>query len=143
MGCSSSRSGRFPDRTECGVGLFTCISGSPGDRNLIDFYADVGVNVQGPLASRPNDKFGLGFAYARISGRARDLDHDFELLAHDGRPVRDAESVASLSDLAEIRQGWVVHPSFHYIIHPGGGYNGVPRAIGNAAMLGVRTVVKF
>jgi porin len=131
---------------ERGVGVFTRISGSPDDRNLIDFYADGGVNVQGPLAARPNDKLGLGFAYARISNRARDLDHDFEVLAHDGRPVRDAERLLSLGYLAEIRKGWVVHPSFQYIVHPGGGYvldAGVPRAVGNAAVLGVRTVLKF
>ena len=137
---------KIPDQDERGVGVFTRISGSPDDRNLIDFYADGGVNVQGPLAARPNDKLGLGFAYARISNRARDLDRDFELLAHDGRPVRDAERLLSLSYLAEIRQGWVVHPTFQYIIHPGGGYvldAGVPRAVGNAAVLGVRTVLKF
>jgi porin len=60
--------------------------------------------------------------------------------------VRDAERLLSLSYLAEIRKGWVVHPSFQYIIHPGGGYvldAGIPRAVGNAAVLGVRTVLKF
>jgi porin len=137
---------KIPGKDDRGVGVFTRISGSPDDRNLIDFYADGGVNVQGPLAARPNDKLGLGFAYARISSRARDLDRDFESLAHDGRPVRDAERLLSLSYLAEIRTGWVVHPTFQYIIHPGGGYvldAGVPRAVGNAAVLGVRTVLKF
>jgi porin len=137
---------KIPGNDERGIGVFTRISGSPDDRNLIAFYADAGVNVQGPLAARPHDKLGLGFAFARISDRARDLDRDFELLAHDGRPVRDAERLLSLSYLAEIRQGWVVHPSFQYIIHPGGGYvldGNVPRAVGNAAVLGVRTVLKF
>jgi porin len=137
---------KIPGKDERGVGVFTRVSGSPDDRNLIDFYVDGGVNIQGPLASRPDDKLGLGFTYARISNRARDLDRDFELLAHDGRPVRDAERLLSLSYLAEIRKGWVVHPSFQYISHPGGGYvldAGVPRAVGNAAVLGVRTVLKF
>jgi porin len=137
---------KIAGQDERGVGVFTRISASPDDRNPIGFYADGGVNVQGPLAARPNDKLGLGFAYARISNRARDLDRDFESLAHDGRPVRDAERLLSLSYLAEIRKGWVVHPSFQYIIHPGGGYvldAGVPRAVGNAVVFGVRTVVKF
>ena len=60
--------------------------------------------------------------------------------------MRDAETLLALSYLAEIRQGWVVHPTFQYIIHPGGGYvldAGVPKAVGNAAVLGVRTVLKF
>ena len=137
---------KLPGKDERGVGVFTRVSTSPGDRNLISFYADGGVNVQGPFAARPKDKLGIGFAYARISNRARDLDRDFELFAHDGRPVRDAETLLALSYLAEIRQGWVVHPTFQYIIHPGGGYvldAGVPKAVGNAAVLGVRTVLKF
>ncbi len=137
---------KIPGQDERGVGVFTRISASPDDRNPIDFYVDGGVNIQGPLAARPNDKLGFGFAYARISDRARELDRDFELLAHDPRPVRDAERLLSLSYLAEIRKGWVVHPSLQYIIHPGGGYvldAGVPRAVGNAAVLGVRTVLKF
>ncbi len=74
----------FPGKHDRGIGMFTRISGSPDDRNLIDFYVDGGINVQGPLAARPNDKPGLGFAYARISDRARDLDRDFELIAHAG-----------------------------------------------------------
>ena len=126
--------------------MFARLSGSPDDRNLIDFYAEGGINFAGPFAARPKDKLGVGFAYARISNQARDLDRDFDLIAHDGRPVRDAETLLSLSYLAEIRQGWVVHPSFQYILHPGGGYvmdGNVPRAVGNAAVLGVRTVLKF
>ena len=137
---------KIPGQDERGVGVFTRVSGSPDDRNLIDFYADGGVNVQGPLGARPNDKLGLGFAYARISNRARELDRDFETLAQDGRPVRDAERLLSLGYLAEIRKGWVVHPSFQYIIHPGGGYvldGSIPRAVGNAAVVGVRMVLKF
>jgi porin len=137
---------KLAGKDERGIGIFTRMSGSPDDRNLIDFYADGGINIQGPFATRPKDKLGLGFAYARISNRARDLDRDFERLADDGRPVRDAEKLLAVSYLAEIRQGWVVHPTFQYIIHPGGGYvldNGVPRAVGNAAVLGVRTVLKF
>jgi hypothetical protein len=50
--------------------------------------------------------------------------------------VRDAETLLSLSYLAEIRTGWVVHPSFQDIIRPGGGYlldGATPKAVGNAA----------
>jgi porin len=137
---------KIAGKDERGIGVFTRVSASPDDRNLIGFYADGGVNFQGPFAARPADKLGIGFAYARISERARDLDRDFESLAHDGRPVRDAETLFSLSYLAEIRQGWTVLPTLQYIVHPGGGYvldAGVPRAVRNATVLGVRTVLKF
>ena len=61
------------------IGIFARVSGSPNDRNLIDLYADAGITFNGPLSSRPNDKFGLGVTYARISERARELDRDFQL----------------------------------------------------------------
>ena len=44
------------------------------DRNLIDFYADTGISIIGLDDKRPHDKIGLGFAYTRVSNRARDLE---------------------------------------------------------------------
>jgi porin len=137
---------RLPGNDTRGIGVFTRVAASPQDRNLVSFYADGGMNFQGPFLQRPNDKLGLGFGYLRISDRARDLDRDFNQLAGSSRPVRDFEALAALSYLAEIRQGWTVHPTLQYIVHPGGGYvvdAGVPKAVTNAFVLGVRTVLKF
>jgi len=130
--------------SERGLGIFTRASLSPGDRNLISFYADGGIVATGPLASRPADKIGLAVAYARISDSARALDRDFEILGNDPRPVRSAETLITASYSAEIRKGWTVIPTLQYVIRPGGGYVGgsaVPA--GNAMVLGARTVLKF
>jgi porin len=129
-----------------GLGVFTRITASPSDRNLIDFYADGGIDLIGPMASRPSDKIGLGFAYARISNRARELDGDFALLGQDPRPIRDYEALIALNYLAEIRTGWTLYPTLQYVIHPGGGYvleAGVARAVKNATVAGLRSVIKF
>ena len=129
-----------------GLGVFARVSGSPDDRNLIDFYADGGIVATGPLASRPDDKIGLAVSYARISDRARALDRDYDVLANDPRPIRDSETLVAATYLAEIRKGWNVIPTFQYVIHPGGGYvldNGVARPVKNASVFGVRTVIKF
>jgi porin len=137
---------RLPGNDTRGVGIFTRVAASPQDRNLVSFYADGGLNFQGPFPQRPNDKLGLGFGYLRISDRARDLDRDFIQLANANRPVRDFEALAAVSYLAEVRQGWTVNPTLQYIVHPGGGYvldAGVPQAVKNALVLGVRTVLKF
>jgi porin len=91
-----------------GLGAFVRAAAAPPDRNLIDVYVDGGLNLAGALPSRPNDKIAVGFAYARISDRARGLDLDYALLAHDPRPVREAEAVFTLGYLAEIRTGWNV-----------------------------------
>jgi porin len=129
-----------------GIGLFTRISGSPGDRNLISFYADGGIVATGPVASRADDKIGLAVAYARISDSARALDQDYEILANDPRPVRNYEMLVTATYSAEIRKGWVVIPTVQYVVHPGGGYvinNGTAEAVRNATVMGVRTVLKF
>jgi len=130
--------------SERGVGMFARASFSPDDRNLISFYADGGVVVTGPFASRPADKIGVAAAYARISDSARALDRDFEIIDNDPRPVRSAETLLTASYSAEIRKGWTVIPTLQYVIRPGGGYVGghaVP--VGNATVFGARTVVKF
>src|SRR5205085_3727279 len=80
---------------ERGIGVFGRASSSPNDRNLIDFYADGGVSVTGLVRSRPKDRIGVGFGYARISGAARDLDRDFA--ATSPRPVRDHEALLTAS----------------------------------------------
>jgi porin len=129
-----------------GIGTFLRVSTTPSDRNLIDFYADTGISIIGLDDKRPHDKIGLGFAYARVSNRARDLDRDYEALGVMNRPVRDYEGLLNVSYLAEIKTGWTVLPNFQYVIHPGGRYvfdNGVPKPVGNTAVLGVRSVLKF
>ena len=113
---------------------------SPSDRNLIDLYADGGVGCVGPFTQRPHDKIGLGFAYAQISGRARDLDRDFAAFFNRNRPIRDYEASLTMSYLEEIKQGWTVQPNFQYIIHPGGGavrstHSSIPERAKNAAVL--------
>jgi porin len=129
-----------------GIGAFIRVSTTPSDRNLVDFYADTGISIIGLDGKRPHDKIGLGFAYARVSNRARDLDRDYEALGAVNRPVRDYEGLLNVSYLAEIKTGWTVLPTFQYVIRPGGRYvfdNGVPKPVGNTAVLGVRSVMKF
>ena len=63
-----------------GIGLFARASYSPPDRNLIDYYADTGLEFVGLADSRPKDKFGIAAAYAHVSPRARALDLDFQRL---------------------------------------------------------------
>jgi porin len=112
---------QFGGAKERDIGIFARVSGSPSDRNLIDLYADGGVTFNGPFASRPDDKFGLGVAVARISGAARALDQDFQVFTGVPRAIRDYEAVFAATYWAAIRDGWVIHPSVQYVRHPNGG----------------------
>lgn len=130
------------------IGAFARISASPDDRSLVSFYADTGINVKGPFASRPDDVFGIGFAYARISNRARALDQDTAAFGTIGYPIRDYEALIEVSYKYQVTDGWTIQPDFQYVMHPGGN---VPNpndptqtiTVKNAAVLGVRTTVQF
>jgi porin len=139
---------RLPGSGERSIGAFARVSGSPDDRNLVNFYFDTGVTVKGPFASRPDDRFGVAFGFARISDRARALDGDVQRFGLIGYPIRDYEAVLEVTYKAQIVPGWTVQPDFQYIFHPGGR---VPnpndptqtQPIKNAVVVGVRSTVQF
>jgi porin len=78
------RVGRDDDR---GIGVFARATYSSPDRNLVDVYADAGVEFIGLTDQRPKDKFGIAAAYAHISPRVRALDGDYQQFNGDAWPV--------------------------------------------------------
>ncbi|MGA0531324.1 carbohydrate porin [Hansschlegelia sp. KR7-227] len=115
------------------------------DRSLIDYYFDVGFNFKGPFRSRPDDVFGVAFAYAHISKQAQRLDRDSIRINGSGT-VRSSEMVIEASYQAAVA-GWLkVQPFAQYVVRPGGGDpdpDRPNRRIKNATILGVRTIVDF
>ncbi len=91
--CSNRRLYRVGNDPDRGIGIFARVSSSPSDRNLIDLYADGGIEFVGLSDSRPKDKFGIAFGYAHVSSRARGLDVDFQQVMGSGWPVRSFESL--------------------------------------------------
>ena len=131
-----------------GIGIFARASFSPPDRNLIDCYVDGGIEFIELSDQRPKDKFGIAAAYANVSPWARALDMDFRSLSGPGWPIRRFEGLFTAVYQYEIRAGWVLQPNFQHIVRPGGGAtnplgNNPGRALKNADVLGLRTVVKF
>jgi porin len=139
---------RVPHDDDRGIGIFARASYSPPDRNLIDLYADAGIEFIGLDDKRPKDKFGIAAAYARVSPWAQALDYDFQHYFGTTWPVRTSESVISAVYQYEVKPGWTLQPNFQYLIHPGGGatspLGSMPgQVLKDAAVLGIRTVVKF
>src|SRR5262249_19824458 len=131
-----------------GLGIFLRASGSPADRNQIEFYADGGLSYKGLFPGRDDDILGLGVAYAQISGTAADLDRDARLFGNANRPVRDFETVIELTYRAQLAPWWMLQPALQYIFHPGGNIANPntpssARAIPDAFIAGVRTTVAF
>jgi porin len=139
---------RVPGSDDRGVGMFVRASTSPSDRNLIDMYADAGVEFIGLDDKRANDKFGIAVGYARVSRDVRALDLDYRRFVDAAAPVRSAETLFTTAYQYEIRSGWSVQPNLQYILRPGGGATNPlgpdpGRALKSATVLGLRTVVKF
>lgn len=138
--------GKDEDR---GIGVFARAVVSPPDRNLIDIYADGGFQANGWFDARPNDKFGVAVAYAHVSRVAQALDRDYQLFIDPSFPRRSFEALVTAAYAYEIREGWLLQPNAQLILRPGGGAtdpqkSDMPgRRLGNALVLGLRTVVKF
>lgn len=131
-----------------GVFVFARAAASPPDRNLSMWYVDGGVNFNGLIPSRPDDVFGIGGAYLRISNQARGLDFDNRLFSGLPTPIRDYEGLVEITYNAVVVPGVSIQPTAQYIWHPGGHIpnpldpSGI-RAIGNAAVVGTRIQIKF
>jgi porin len=128
------------------VSLFLRSGVAPSDPNLLSFYIDGGIGIKGLFASRPNDTFTFGVAYARMNDDAADLDRNTLAINGPPYPIRDYEMVFELSYIVEIAPWWTVQPDFQLIVHPGGK---VPHpdnpavTVGNALVAGVRSTITF
>jgi porin len=133
--------------SDSGIGMFSRISASPSDRNLISFYLDGGIYSSGMIPGRPNDKFGATFLYSQISDHARGIDSDTVFFSGIPQPIRDYQLSFEFTYRALITPGWTIQPDFQYIIHPGGNVpvlgSNPPIPVKNARVIGVRSVIKF
>jgi porin len=121
---------------------------NPGDRNLVSWYVDAGIDLKGMIPARDADVWGVGFAFANIGDAARGFDEDLNRFSGANHPVRDYESVVEVTYLAPLTPWLSLQPDFQYVMHPGGN-SANPSEIGgvipikDAAVIGVRMAVKF
>ncbi len=122
------------------LNVFARAGATPSDRNLVSFYVDGGLGVKGPFAGRPDDVLTFGAAYLKISADAAAADRAAGLPI-----VRSEEVVFELSYQAQLAPWWIIQPDLQYIVNPGGHTAGPNPAVAikNAAIIGVRSTIKF
>ncbi len=130
-----------------GIGAFLRVMGAPGDRNLVDFYADAGLTWKGAIPGRDSDTAGIGFGLARNSTSVSKLDSDVRVLtASASYPIRRHESVLEVTYQAQIAPWWQVQPTAQYVFNLNGAVlnplNPAKR-LSDAAVFGLRTSVTF
>ncbi|GJD94952.1 carbohydrate porin [Methylobacterium iners] len=138
---------REPDDPNDGASVFLRLSGSPTDRNLLDFYLDAGIAYKGLLPGRSDDTVGIAYALSRISRAARGFDTDSIFLTGVAGPRRSSEAVIEATYQAVIGPGITVQPNFQYVFRPSGGIPN-PRdpeggRIKNAAVFGLRAIIRY
>jgi porin len=134
-----------PGTKDGGIGVFARVMGAPPDRNLVDVFVQGGVTYKAPFAARVNDTVGFAVSWAHISPDATKLSADLVAFTGQAGPIRRSETQLELTYQAQVTAWLQVQPDFQYVINPGGG---VPnpdtgKRVGDAAVLGVRTVITF
>lgn len=138
---------REPDDPNDGASVFLRLSGSPADRNIVDFYLDAGIAYKGLFKGRSDDTVGVAFALSRISRSARGFDLDTILATGMPATRRSSEAVLEVTYQAVIGPGVTIQPDFQYVFRPSGGIanprdpNGA--RIRNAAVFGLRGIIRY
>ena len=120
-----------------GVSVFSRMSLSPSDRNLINAYIDGGIVFAGMVPGRPYDAFGASFIYAKFSESFRAFERAAVALTGVPVPNRDYEANLEINYMAQIVPGWTVQPVLTLIWHPTGD------ASKNATVAGVRSIWRY
>lgn len=113
------------------VGVFARVSYTPDDeRNIVGVYADAGINVFGPIASRPKDVLGFAGGVLRLTNDVRREEEAAGLVASGG------EAVLELTYQIEATPWLIVQPDVQYVIDP-------LVADSDATVLGLQMVATF
>ena len=123
--------------SQSGISIFSRMSLSPSDRNLINAYIDGGIVFAGLIPGRPDDRFGASVIYAKFSDSVRAFDRDTAAFTGVPGPIRDYETNLELTYVAEIVPGWSVQPNLQFIWHPSGD------ASRNATVTGFRSIWRY
>jgi porin len=128
------------------LGVFIRAMGAPGDRNLINFSVNAGVNLKAPLPGRDDDTFGIGFGITTVSGAVSGLDRDTAAFGGGFAPVRSSETFIEVTYQAQVTPWLQVQPDFQFIHRPGAGAsdpNNPVQRIKDEAVFGVRSNITF
>lgn len=127
------------------VGVFARVMGAPGDRNLVDFAANLGVVMKAPFAGRDNDSVGLAATYIRVGSAIHGFDLDNRALMSGPYGVRTQETTLEATYQFQIAPWWQLQADAQYTFNAGAGKNpDDPQApLRNTFLIGLRTNIAF
>lgn len=119
---------------------------APPDRNFVSWYMDGGFGIAGLVPGRPDDVLTFGVAHSNVSrDEAARVRSAWRLFGYPTK-VRSGNIVYELTYTAKLTPWWSLQPDLQYISYPGVapiGPDGLPRPVGDALLVGLRTTVAF
>jgi len=125
--------------------VFARVLGAPGDRNLVNFSANLGVVMKDPLPGRDNDTVGLALTYIKVSNSVENLDLQNRLFSGGPYGVRTQETTLEATYQFQVNPWWQIQADAQYTFNAGAGQNPVDptQALRNTLVVGVRTNITF
>nr|WP_260853914.1 carbohydrate porin [Paraburkholderia sp. BCC1886] len=127
------------------IGVFARVMGAPGDRNLVNLAANVGVVMKAPFAGRDNDSVGLAATYIKVGNHVNGLDQDS--LSFNGSPygARTSETTLEATYQYQVNPWWQLQADAQYTFNAGAGQNpnDPTQPLRNTFVIGVRTNITF
>lgn len=137
---------RKPGTKDEGITLFGLAMGAPEDRNAEDLYAEGGFSWKGVIESRPQDLFGIAFAYAHTSKAFRRLGEESIALTGSGTLYANNETIIEATYLYQAAPWWSIQPDI-ICIQSGASLPpdnpGITTALKNALVIGVHSKIDF
>lgn len=115
-----------------GLGFFGRTGFTPPDRNVIDFFFDMGFTYKGLIPGRDKDSLGLAYGFAALSPDARDS------IGGSGGDAAVSEMVLEATYQCALTPWCIVQPDAQLIVNPGG-----DKSIPNAFVVGARLAIIF
>ena len=140
-------SGGNRERKDEGITIFGLVMGAPHDRNAEDFYAEGGFNWKGIIENRPDDMFGIAFAFAHTSNAFVRLGEESIALTGSGKLYASNETIIEATYVYQAAPWWTIQPDIQYVFNPGASLPpedpGITTILKNALVIGVRTKIDF
>ena len=127
------------------IGVSARVMGAPGDRNLVDFSANVGVVMKAPFAGRDDDSVGLAATYIKVSNSINGLDLDKRFFLNTPYGVRTQETTLEATYQYQVTPWWQLQADAQYTFNAGAGQNpqNPQTALRNTFVIGMRTNITF
>jgi len=120
-------------RAESKITAFIRGGYAPPDRNVVDWYLDVGLNFTGFIPGRAEDVAGIALARSNFSPDYNRYEQSVE-----GGTAFNSELILEATYRAQILPWWTLQPDLQYIITPGG-----DSSCRDAVVIGLRTTINF